>query len=180
VRLPTLPYGYSEHHVNYPGTVTLGGETYRQVIVDVGASLAEHGVERLVVVNCHGGNLPPLDLAADRLTYDHDLTVHVVHWTDYARDRLEAAFGEGWGHAGDHETSVVEHYRPDLVKPERKEVQDDREGPETRSFSFFDELTEQGGLGDPTNADADVMAEIIDEATDEILSALRADIDEGW
>jgi creatinine amidohydrolase len=166
--------------VNYPGTVTLGGETYRQVIVDVGASLAEHGVERLVVVNCHGGNLPPLDLAADRLTYDHDLTVHVVHWTDYARDRLEAAFGEGWGHAGDHETSVVEHYRPDLVKPERKEVQDDREGPETRSFSFFDELAEQGGLGDPTNADADVMAEIIDEATDEILSALRADIDEGW
>jgi creatinine amidohydrolase len=180
VRLPTLPYGYSEHHMNYPGTVTLGQDTYRDVIVDVGASLAEHGVERLVVVNAHGGNMPPLNLAADRLMRDHGVTVHVVHWTNYATDRLEEAFGEGWGHAGDHETSVVEHYRPGLVKAGKKEVQDDREGAETRSFAYFDELTEQGGLGDPTNSDPDAMAEIIDEATDEILSALRADIDDGW
>ncbi len=66
VRLPTLPYGYSEHHMNYAGTVTLSSDTYQRVIVEIGKSIAEHGAERLAVVNCHGGNNAPLTLAADQ------------------------------------------------------------------------------------------------------------------
>lgn len=180
VRLPTLPYGLSEHHMNFPGTITLSAETYIQVVVEIGASLAAHGVDRLVVVNCHGGNRSPLALAADRLAREHDLRTHIVHWTAYARDRLQEAFGEGWGHAGDHETSVIEHYRPDLVKSEKKQVQNDGPKPETRSYAYFDELTELGGLGDPTNSDPEVMADIVDEATEAILETLRDDLDAGW
>ena len=180
VRLPTLPYGLSEHHMNFPGTVTLSQETYKRVIVEIGASLAEHGVSRLMIVNTHGGNRQPLSLAADRLGRDHDVTTHFVHWTDFARERLEEAFGEGWGHAGDHETSVIELYRPDLVREEKKEPQTTKEWPQTRSFTYFDDLTEQGGLGDPTNSDPEAMEEIVTEATDEILEKFRADLDAGW
>jgi creatinine amidohydrolase len=176
VRLPALPYGYSEHHMNFPGTVTLSQDTYRDAVVDVGASLAEHGVDRLVLLNCHGGNREPLALAADRLGRDHGVTTHLVHWTDYAREDLEEAFGEGWGHAGDHETSAVELFRPDLVNEAKKEVQDTAERPQTRSFVYFDELTEQGGLGDPTNADPEAMAEIVADATDDILEQFAEDL----
>lgn len=179
-RLPTVPYGYSEHHMGFPGTVTLSAETYQRVIVEIGASLAEHGVDRLAFLNCHGGNREPLVLAADRLQRDHDVATHFIHWTDFARDALESAFGEGWGHAGDHETSAVELFRPDLVKSDRKEPQTMEEFPETRSYDYFDSVTEEGGLGDPTNADADVMEEIVEETTEEILDAIEADIDAGW
>jgi creatinine amidohydrolase len=180
VRLPALPYGYSEHHMNYPGTVTLSQDTYRDAVIDVGASLADHGVERLLLVNCHGGNTEPLKLAVDRLGRDHDLTTHLIHWTDFAREALEAEFGDDWGHAGDHETSVVEHYRPDLVRDDRKEPQDTVEFPQTRSYRYFDDVTEQGGLGDPTNSDPEVMEEIVADATESILESLREDVEDGW
>ncbi|MFB6193571.1 MAG: creatininase family protein, partial [Halobaculum sp.] len=162
VRLPALPYGYSEHHMRFPGTVTLSQDTYRNAVIDVGRSMAEHGVDRLILLNCHGGNREPLAMAVDRLGRDHDLTTHLVHWTDFGREALQEAFGEGWGHAGDHETSVVELFRPDLVHEDRKEPQETRAFPETRTYRYFDDVTEQGGLGDPTNSDPEAMAEIVE------------------
>lgn len=175
--LPTLPYGYSEHHMNFPGTITLQPDTYRQVIVEIGACLADHGAERLLLVNCHGGNRPPLKLAVDRLQRDHDLPTHFVHWTDHAREALQEAFGEDWGHAGDHETSVVELFAPHLVREDEKEPQDTNDGDETRPYTYFDEITEQGGLGDPTNSDSEVMERIVEETTEGILESLRADLE---
>lgn len=180
VRLPTLPYGYSEHHMNFPGTVTLSQDTYTDVLIDIGQSLAAHGVDRLVFVNCHGGNREPMTLATDRIQRDASIAVHPIHWTDFAREYLEDEFGEGWGHAGDHETSVIEHYRQDLVDDDKKEQQDDKQFSETTRFTYFDDLTEQGGLGDPTNADPDAMARIIEQTTHDILSAIQRDIEDGW
>ena len=180
VRLPPLPYGYSEHHMSYAGTITLGPQTYVEVLTDIGTSLVEHGVDRLIMLNCHGGNREPMKLATDRLQREAGLTVHPLHWTNFARDYLEEAFGEGWGHAGDHETSVIEYYRPDLVDTDEKTPQTVTDAPATAQYAYFDELTEEGGLGDPTNADPAVIDEIIAQTTDDILTALREDIDAGW
>ena len=173
--LPTLAFGYSEHHMTFPGTVTLLPDTYRDVIVEIGTSMAEHGAERLLLVNCHGGNRPPLKLAADRLQRDHDLQTHVVHWTAFAREALEEEFGDDWGHAGDHETSAIEVLAPHLVREEKKEPQNVTEGGESRQYEYFSDLTEQGGLGDPTNSNPERMAEIIEETTDSILESLADD-----
>lgn len=175
--LPTLPYGESEHHTPFPGTISLSPDTYQNVIVDVGRSLAAHDVKRLLLLNCHGGNRRPLSLATDRIEREHDLQTHFVHWTDYAQDSLEATFGEEWGHAGEHETSVLELFHPELVKDEAVMPQDTTERPETRSFSTFDEITEQGGLGDPTASDPTAVEEIIDDVTGDILEALAEDIE---
>lgn len=180
LRLPVLPYGYSEHHMSYPGTITLSPQTYSEVLTDIGTSLATHGVDRLIMLNCHGGNREPMKLATDRLQRDAALTVHPLHWTNFAHDYLEEAFGDGWGHAGDHETSVIEHYRPDLVVDDAKTPQTVIDPPETTQYTYFDDRTEEGGLGDPTNADPAVIDEIVTQTTADILSALRADIDAGW
>ncbi|SHG39025.1 creatininase family protein [Halobaculum gomorrense] len=180
LRAPTIPYGDSEHHMPFPGTITLSQDTYKQVLIDVGASLAEHGAERVVFLNCHGGNKQALALASDRLNRDHDIGAHFVHWTDFGREALEEHFGEGWGHAGDHETSFVELVREDLVKADRKEPQEAAESPETRSWTYFSDVTELGGMGDPTNSDPEFMAEVVDNTTERILEALNEDIGNGW
>ncbi|MEZ3115786.1 creatininase family protein [Halobaculum sp. MBLA0147] len=180
VRLSVFSYGYSEHHMAFPGTVTLSQDTYRDAVIEIGASLADHGVDRLLLLNCHGGNREPLSMAVDRLGRDHDVTTHLLHWTDFARDALEEEFGDEWGHAGDHETSVVELFRPELVRETETEPQDTRSFPQTRTYRYFDDVTEQGGLGDPTNGDPAAVAEIVSETTDEILRALREDIENGW
>jgi creatinine amidohydrolase len=176
LRLPTLPYGYSEHHSRFPGTVTLDADTYQRALVQIGESLARHDAARLCMVNFHGGNRQPMKLAADRIQRDHGLRTHVVGWTDFARDRLEEEFGDEWGHAGEHETSAIKHYHPDLVHEDRAEPQTNRdERWRTRQYAFFDELTAQGGLSDPTAADAEFFAEVVEETTADILGALAAE-----
>jgi creatinine amidohydrolase len=175
VRLPTLPYGYSEHHMRSPGTVTLDADTYRSVLVEIMTSLAEHGAARIAVVNCHGGNVAPLKLAADRVQRDTDAAVFPVHWTDFARERLEERFGDEWGHAGEHETSVIELFYPDLVRTEEKVPQDHRRY-EVRQYAYFDEITPGGGLGDPTASDPEFIEEIVAETTVAILEALKRDM----
>jgi len=187
--LPPLQYGESEHHMPYAGTVTLKPRTYENVVVDVGESLNRHGVERFLIVNCHGGNRNPIARAADRLQREVGQRTHVINWTGYAMQYLQAEFEERfgewtssadvpeWGHAGDHETSIVEIYRPDLVKGEKKEPQTQAPKPDTRSYEYFDEITEQGGLGDPTNSDPEFVERMIEEATDHMLADLKADLD---
>lgn len=176
VVLPTLPYGYSEHHMSYPGTITLSAATYQEVIVDIGTALARHDAQRFLVVNFHGGNREPLKLASDRLQRNHQLPTHIVNWTDFIHEELKEQFGENWGHAGDHETSAIEYFAPGLVREEKKEPQVRVNDFETRRYAYFDELTEQGGLGDPTNADPTVFSELIPLANERILEALKADI----
>lgn len=177
VMLPVLKFGYSEHHMNFAGTVTLGADTYQRVVRDIADSVRRHGADRLLLVNCHGGNRAPLRLAADRIQREQGLPVYNVFWTDFARENIHERWGDRGGHAGAHETSAVQLFRPDLVRHDRLEDQTPTETYETRQFEYFEDLTEQGGLGDPRNVDADYMAELVDETNEAILEGLTADLE---
>ena len=171
--LPPLPYGYSEHHLPFAGTITLDAGTYQDVVVQIGRSVKEHGGDRFLITNFHAGNIEPHKLAIDRLQREHDLPTRYVNWTDFARDELEERFGDEWGHAGEHETSVIEHYCPELVRDEKKKPQTMHGSEESEAFRYFDDLTVEGGLGDPTASDPTFIAEVIAETTDRILADLQ-------
>ena len=176
LRLPTLPFGYSEHHMTRSGTLTLMPDTYQKVIRELGESVAKHGAKRLLIVNCHGGNLSPLKLAGERLQREHELKVFLVDWTSYARDQLETRFGEDWSHAGEHETSVTELFHPELVRTEKKEKQCRKAEFNARQYTWYTDLTVQGGRGDPTNSDPEFMEEVVRDTTERILDALEEDL----
>lgn len=176
VLLPALAFGYSEHHMNFAGTITLGADTYQRVVRDIADSVRRHGADRLLIVNCHGGNRAPLRLAADRIQREQGLPVYNVYWAAFARDRIRERWGDRGGHAGAHETSAIELFRPDLVRHDRLEEQTRNETYETRQYEYFEDLTEQGGLGDPRDVDADFMAELVDETNEAILAGLTADL----
>ena len=53
---PSMPWGVSHHHMNFPGTITLSSATFIQILVEVVASLQQHGFERFMFINGHGGN----------------------------------------------------------------------------------------------------------------------------
>ncbi|MCD6357074.1 MAG: creatininase family protein [Thermoproteales archaeon] len=173
--LPVLPYGVSEHHMRFPGTISVDPLTYISLIEDVGRSLARHGAKRFLILNFHGGNLAPLEVAAARIRSRHGLRTYVLHWTSYAREAILEVLRPSptWGHACEHETSIVMLYRPELVRRERIRRPRVKARPSARAFYYFDEISDTGGLGDPARASADKARIIVEKATEAIVRVLE-------
>jgi len=64
---PPVAHGFSPHHMDFHGTITIEWDTLVRYLRDVCCSLAYHGFKRILIVNGHGSNASPVDLAA-RLT----------------------------------------------------------------------------------------------------------------
>jgi creatinine amidohydrolase len=116
---PPLFFGWTPHHLSYPGTITLKPETMIQVIVDVCNSLIFHGFKKILILNGHRvANLPPIEIAASRLRNTTkayvailDLALIVV---EEVRQICESEPG-GFGHADEIETSFMLYKHPELV-----------------------------------------------------------------
>jgi LD-carboxypeptidase C-terminal domain/Creatinine amidohydrolase len=64
VLLPAIPHGYDPHHMDFPGAVTIGWDTFTRFCADVGRSLAHHGFRRMLFLNGHGSNQNLVEMAA--------------------------------------------------------------------------------------------------------------------
>ena len=185
VVLPTLFYGESLHHMHFGGTISLREDTYVQVIKDIAWSVKQHGAKRLLIINYHGGNVAPIQLARMQIEREMGLKVYFVGWTSFASDLVKEWFpGVPYGHSGFYETSMILHFRPDLVVKERMRKQEQRYErkapgrPLTRgtTAAYFDAQYITGGIGDPTLARAELAEKIIPEVTERIVRALKEDM----
>jgi len=124
---PTLTVGMSEHHMRFPGSVTLRPTTLVAVVRDVILSLARHGFRRLFFINGHGGNTASIDAAffeayteAPQLLADgDDMRCHNGEWwgTPSAQELSEELFGGKDGdHASASEVSIASAAYPDHLK----------------------------------------------------------------
>jgi creatinine amidohydrolase/Fe(II)-dependent formamide hydrolase-like protein len=60
---PTFNVGQAQHHMAFPGTMTLRPSTMIAAMFDWAQSLAHHGFERLYWLNGHGGNAATINAA---------------------------------------------------------------------------------------------------------------------
>src|SRR4030042_2512331 len=73
---PVMPFGYSVHHMNFKGSITLKFETLVNVITEVCESLIHHGFKKIVIFNGHGGNTNPIIEALRRIRNDTGVKVY--------------------------------------------------------------------------------------------------------
>lgn len=172
-KLPTLPYGCSEHHMRFPGTVTFEVNTYINAVKDIGVSMYRHGAKRFLIMNFHGGNIQPLQIAIQLIKKETGMKAYVIHWTQYARDLIDQWAKPGWGHACEHETSMIMYYRPDLVRNNKIVKPNMKMSTPITEFRYFDEITDTGGTGDPTIAKPEHAEKIIGEVSERILKILN-------
>jgi creatinine amidohydrolase len=160
---PTMRVGCSEHHLGFAGTMSLGEETFHEVVRDLVRSLASGGFRRIVLLPTHGGNFAPLAAAVAGL--DEPERGVVVALTDLGVLFQIAQLGEreygvplreGGLHAGEWETSLLLAIHPELVRSEQAqagftgELQEAIEGIFAKGGVAA--LSENGTLGDPARA----------------------------
>ena len=116
VVLPTIPFGNDEQQLDQFGTVSFRTATARAVLGDVVRSLKRQGIDRLVVVNAHGGNqFQPL---VRDLQGEHGTLIVVADFWRMVPDQREALFDRPGDHADETETSLLLHLCPQLVELE--------------------------------------------------------------
>jgi creatinine amidohydrolase/Fe(II)-dependent formamide hydrolase-like protein len=60
---PTFNVGQAQHHMSFPGTITLKPSTMIAAMTDWATSLQRHGFERIYWLNGHGGNIATITAA---------------------------------------------------------------------------------------------------------------------
>ncbi|WP_251328786.1 creatininase family protein [Haloplanus pelagicus] len=176
---PTVPVGVAEEHRDFAGTLWVSPDTFRSYVRDVIGSLAHHGMDRVVVVNGHGGNVPALGEVTATVSRHDDAYAVPFTWFEAVGDH-----GSEMGHGGPLETALLRATHPELVREDRIEAA--REGASetwgdwvsgTRTNLAHDtaEFTDSGVVGDPGGGDADLGDELLDLAAaslDRLLTAV--------
>ena len=168
---PALPYGASGEHAAFPGTLSLGTDALRRVVVELVRSAdAFAGV---VLVSGHGGNAEAVGGATALLRREGR---RVLAWSP----SLQAAAGGAGApdaHAGFVETSVLLAVAPHLVRRDRAEA-----GATAALPSILASLraggvaavAPNGVLGDPEGATASEGRRILDAWAADLHAAVAA------
>ena len=113
VVLPAIPFGNNAQQLDQVATVSIQTSTAAAILSDVALSLSAHGIDRLLLLNAHGGNdFKPLvrDISA-RLK----MLIVLVNFWQMIPKTVEQVFDEPGDHAGELETSFLLHVRPEWV-----------------------------------------------------------------
>jgi creatinine amidohydrolase len=175
--LPPIPFGNNAQQQDQVATIHMSTSTAGAVLDDVVASLKRQGIDRLVILNGHGGNeFKPLVRDAQ---LKHGILIVVLNFWDVCPDEEDEIFDIPGDHAHEMETCLLMHLRPDLVVL-------DQAGPGTRVPFAIDGFQQTGawtprpwsashpdtGSGDPSQATAEKGKRYFDIITDAIAGFL--------
>jgi len=160
VLLPSVYYSFNEHHIDFPGTIAVEGETIVRYVTDIGKSLAHHGFRKILLVNGHGGNIPAIKDAVAQLRAE-GRQCHVWHAGLPASPTGLPADA----HAGRFETSVMLALAPDDVRLGAAAPGDTRPLAQLMpdlAARGVRAVSANGILGDPAGASADEGEQLLD------------------
>lgn len=183
---PPVWSGFSPHHIDFPGTISLDLRTFEDLMMQVCASIHHHGFRKLFILNGHGGNNAPLNSIAQQLVVQKIYVASVTWWNLIPKELWDLGDSPsgGMSHACEAETSLQMVLQPDAVNldarvkemwppPLSMAKNDFREsGPITYGFDFKRQ-TKHGVCGDPTLATAEKGRQIMEAAVGKLVMALK-------
>lgn len=112
--LPAIPFGVNTGQHDVLLDINLNPSTQMAILTDIVATLDRQGIKKFVILNSHGGNDFRQMIRELGLKFP-DMLLFSVDW--YKMKDLKSYFEEPGDHAGEAETSIMLHLRPDLVAP---------------------------------------------------------------
>jgi creatinine amidohydrolase len=178
---PTIRPGCSGHHMEFPGTITVPPETLMEIIRSYCRSLDEHGFEYIVLVPTHGGNFGPVKTVAPDIAREIEATVIPLADLDEHMQLLNEGLDEAGIeyeqdviHAGAAETAMILAIDEGFVRTENIEPGSEGDISPARLLSEgFKSITENGVLGDPTEATAEAGEVIIQNVVETYVERIK-------
>jgi creatinine amidohydrolase len=184
---PAIWTGYSPHHMQFSGSITLSLTTFLALVGDVVRSLHHHGFRRIVLLNGHGGNANLLRSLVQDLRFQHGIRAAAASYWDFATADIQQwrrSSAGGINHACEMETSLMLAVMPQFV--DMAQARDATFASGSRYLSpdlavggavtvarTFAELTADGVIGNPAAADAERGRELLNIMTTRVAEFLR-------
>ncbi|MBJ7879792.1 creatininase family protein [Gelidibacter salicanalis] len=158
--LPTIPFGVNTGQMDISLCMNMNPSTQYAVLRDVVEVLDGQNIQKLVIVNGHGGNNFKQMIRELSLEFPN-VFVCALNWFQAAN--AKDYFDEPGDHAGELETSAVLHIMPHLVLPlehagngsaKQFKIKGLKEG-WVSSQRQWTQVTEDTGVGNPTKATAE-------------------------
>jgi creatinine amidohydrolase len=125
---PTLTVGSAQHHMGFPGSMTIRPSTMIALLDDWILSLKRHGFTRLFFINGHGGNIAPATTAfcevyarASMAKPSNEPTVlcRLANWWMGPKTArlIDDLYGQDDGvHATASEVSLIQYAYPEAIR----------------------------------------------------------------
>lgn len=179
---PLMWLGNSDHHLDFPGTLSAPPRTYLDLLGGLLENFIQHGFRRLVILNGHGGNDVPGKQAVFEVRQKHRerddlLLLFATYWLLGGKpNQLDATIEQQqMGHACEWETSMILRIAPHLVG-DLKQVQPVEFGtafsPAARGW-ITRERTVPGHIGDPRHATAEKGETLFGGFTEDAVALLE-------
>ncbi|MFN8580444.1 MAG: creatininase family protein [Gemmatimonadaceae bacterium] len=183
---PTVRVGCSEHHMAFPGTISIRDSTLEAICTDYCQSLARHGFTNIGIIPSHGGNfgpiremLPRLQAAIPsscRVSAYTDVVAMIEMWRAAVADMGADASRVG-GHADIAESSIMLTIHPEYVHLDRAEAG----FPATNTAEILSRIirdglqsvTPNGILGDARGLSASIGARCVEVAAESLTAFFR-------
>ncbi|QLG50508.1 creatininase family protein [Natrinema halophilum] len=176
---PTITVGVSGHHRQFHGTMWVEPPVFRQYVESLTRNLTSHGIDRVIYVNAHGGNVPHLREVGARLRLDETAFAIEWMWDESIPELVDDLFEQNGPHGGPKETAMIQYLESELVHDDRLEEARDTgvpdvdaaEGIKYGSRTFYDaaDNTENGVLGDQTDATPEKGRQLFEAASDQFV-----------
>jgi creatinine amidohydrolase len=170
--LPVISYGVSyEHRPMF--NLSIRSSTLSNIISDICISLVENGIETIILLNGHYGNIGALQYIGQNLNgkIPENIRIFSINYWRLMRHQFD--------HAGEVETSLVLAIAPELVKMDKAEPNSKKISKSKAVYSgitsnpgSFVKITGNGIWGDPTNATAKKGRELLDEIVKNLVQAI--------
>jgi creatinine amidohydrolase len=167
VLLPLIPFGFEDHHMSFPGTISIGAQHLEAFVLDITLSLAHHGFQKILIADGHGSNMPILDLVARQTIIQSEALCACFLWPSLISETLhqtrESEYPGGMSHACELETSVYLYLNEAAVQMDKSKNyigfhkskyywHDLAGGSPVRMVERWSRISKSGTIGDPTLA----------------------------
>ena len=172
--LPTLQYGYYPSFLEYPGSISIRAETFKDMIVDICKSMNGYGKKKFYIINTGISTLKPLETAAKELL-ENAIILRYLNLLDTDKN-IKILEQEGGTHADEGETSMMLYIAPEVVDMSKAEKDYDsrpnRKGL-TRDPRGEGIYSKTGIYGNPTLANKEKGKVIIDFLIKHIVKEIK-------